>query len=125
MKVQHRDIDEIVRLDLKTIRRIMAIVQWFVPVQGLDAYYHQIRSMSRQELDFAREARQHRAHRRRTSRRTRAVRFPRPVRELSTQPRAHHDVRRRQEGRRPRGARRDWASIARSSRSRSCASTAR
>ena len=42
VKVQHKDIDEIVRLDLKTIRRIMAIVQWFVPVQGLDAYYHQM-----------------------------------------------------------------------------------
>ena len=27
------------KLDLKTIRRIMGIVQWFVPVQGLDAYY--------------------------------------------------------------------------------------
>ena len=29
VKVQHRDIDEIVRLDLKTIRRIMTIAQWF------------------------------------------------------------------------------------------------
>src|SRR5262249_29085995 len=35
VKVQHRDIDEIVRLDLLTIRRIMAIVTVFVPVQGL------------------------------------------------------------------------------------------
>ena len=43
VKVQHRDIDRIVRLDLKTIRRIMQIVQFFVPVQGLDAYYHQIK----------------------------------------------------------------------------------
>jgi predicted unusual protein kinase regulating ubiquinone biosynthesis (AarF/ABC1/UbiB family) len=51
VKVQHRDIDETVRLDLLTIRRIMTIVQWFVPVQGLDAYYHQIK-----ELDFALEA---------------------------------------------------------------------
>jgi len=37
VKVQHRDIDEIVRLDLRTIRRIMSIVSMFVPVQGLDA----------------------------------------------------------------------------------------
>src|SRR6185369_3508575 len=57
VKVQHRDIDEIVRLDLRTIRRIMTIVTIFVPVQGIDAYYHQIRSMISEELDFVREAR--------------------------------------------------------------------
>ncbi|APR82316.1 Ubiquinone biosynthesis monooxygenase UbiB [Minicystis rosea] len=57
VKVQHRDIDEIVRLDLTTIRRIMAIVTWFVPVQGMDAYHHQIRTMISEELDFLREAR--------------------------------------------------------------------
>ncbi len=56
VKVQHRNIDEIVRLDLLTIRRIMAIVSMFVPVHGLDAYYHQIRSMIFEELDFQREA---------------------------------------------------------------------
>lgn len=56
VKVQHRDIDEIVRLDLLTIRRIMAIVTIFVPVKGMDAYYHQIRSMISEELDFLREA---------------------------------------------------------------------
>jgi len=56
VKVQHRDIDEIVRLDLATIRRIMTIVSLFVPVQGLDAYYHQIRAMISEELDFVREA---------------------------------------------------------------------
>ena len=56
VKVQHRDIDRIVRLDLKTIRRIMQIVQFFVPVQGLDAYYHQIKELLTQELDFALEA---------------------------------------------------------------------
>ena len=56
VKVQHRNIDEIVRLDLLTIRRIMAIVSAFVPVHGLDAYYHQIRSMIAEELDFQREA---------------------------------------------------------------------
>lgn len=57
VKVQHRDIDEIVRLDLATIRRIMGIVTVFVPVQGMDAYYHQVRSMISEELDFLREAR--------------------------------------------------------------------
>ncbi len=56
VKVQHTDIDEIVRLDLRTIRRIMQIVQVFVPVQGLDAYYLQIRELLKQELDFTMEA---------------------------------------------------------------------
>ncbi|HMI83506.1 MAG TPA: AarF/UbiB family protein, partial [Polyangiaceae bacterium] len=56
VKVQHRDIDQITRLDLKTIRRIMAIVQTFVPVRGLDAYYLQIKQMIAEELDFQREA---------------------------------------------------------------------
>jgi len=57
VKVQHGDIDEIVRLDLTTIRRIMRIVSWFVPVQGLDAYHQQIKAMIEEELDFLREAR--------------------------------------------------------------------
>jgi ubiquinone biosynthesis protein len=57
VKVQHQDIDEIVRLDLLTIRRIMSIVTLFIRVQGMDAYYHQIRSMISEELDFLREAR--------------------------------------------------------------------
>src|SRR6185295_1263405 len=56
VKVQHRDIDEITRLDLKTIRRIMGIVQIFLPVRGLDSYYLQIRQMIAEELDFTREA---------------------------------------------------------------------
>ncbi len=56
VKVQHRDIDRIVRLDLSTIRRILGIVQAFVPIQGLDAYYHQIKELLSEELDFALEA---------------------------------------------------------------------
>lgn len=82
-KVQHRDIDEIVRLDLKTIRRIMAIVQWFVPVQGLDAYYHQIKEMLSRELDFTLEA----DNVERIARHFESdpmVVFPTPIRELST-----------------------------------------
>ncbi len=57
VKVQHRDIDEITRLDLRTIRRIMGLVQIFLPVRGLDSYYHQIKQMIAEELDFQREAR--------------------------------------------------------------------
>jgi ubiquinone biosynthesis protein len=83
LKVQHRDIDRIVRLDLRTIRRIMAIVQWFVPVQGLDAYYHQIKELLSEELDFAIEA----DHIERIAKNFEddpRVVFPKPVRELCT-----------------------------------------
>jgi len=83
VKVQHRDIDTIVRLDLKTIRRILAIVQWFVPLQGLDAYYHQIKELLRQELDFVLEA-DHVERIARNFKDSKDVLFPVPVRELST-----------------------------------------
>jgi ubiquinone biosynthesis protein len=83
VKVQHADIDEIVRLDLKTIRRIMAIVQWFVPIQGLDAYYIQVKELLREELDFALEA----DHIERISRNFKddaRLIFPVPIRAAST-----------------------------------------
>lgn len=83
VKVQHQDIDEIVRLDLKTIRRIMTIVQWFVPVQGLDAYYHQIKELLRQELDFTLEADNIERIAKHFTKDARVI-FPTPIRELST-----------------------------------------
>ncbi len=82
-KVQHKNIDEIVRLDLKTIRRIMRIVSWFVPVQGLDSYYHQIRELLGQELNFALEADNIERIAQNFLNEPRVV-FPTPVRELST-----------------------------------------
>jgi ubiquinone biosynthesis protein len=83
VKVQHRDIDRIVRLDLRTIRRIMGIVQWFVPVQGLGAYYHQIKELLSQELDFALEANNiERIASNFVA--DESVVFPKPVRELCT-----------------------------------------
>lgn len=83
VKVQHRAIDRIVVMDLATIRRIMAIVQWFVPVQGLDAYYHQIRQLLSQELDFALEADNIERIAKNFAQDDSVV-FPRPVRELCT-----------------------------------------
>lgn len=83
VKVQHRDIDEIVRLDLKTIRRILAIIQWFVPVQGLDAYYHQIKDMLARELDFEREADSIERIAQNFTKDSRVL-FPTPLRDLST-----------------------------------------
>jgi ubiquinone biosynthesis protein len=83
VKVQHQDIDEIVRLDLKTIRRIITVVQWFVPVQGLDGYYHQIKDLLKQELDFNGEADNIEKIATNFEKDPR-VHFPVPVRELST-----------------------------------------
>jgi predicted unusual protein kinase regulating ubiquinone biosynthesis (AarF/ABC1/UbiB family) len=83
VKVQHRDIDRIVRLDLRTIRRILAIVQWFVPLEGLDAYYHQIKELLSQELDFALEADNIERIAKNFVDDERVI-FPKPVRELCT-----------------------------------------
>ncbi|HVY45080.1 MAG TPA: AarF/UbiB family protein [Minicystis sp.] len=83
VKVQHKDIDAIVRLDLVTIRRIMSIVSMFVPVQGLDAYYHQVRTMIGEELDFLREARNIDRIADNFAKQS-DVLFPRPVKELCT-----------------------------------------
>jgi predicted unusual protein kinase regulating ubiquinone biosynthesis (AarF/ABC1/UbiB family) len=83
VKVQHQDIDQIVRLDLKTIRRILAIVQWFVPVQGLDGYYHQIKELLQRELDFTLEADNIEKISKNFAADARVL-FPTPIRELST-----------------------------------------
>jgi ubiquinone biosynthesis protein len=56
VKVQHADIDEIVRLDLTAIRRILRIVQMVTRVRGLESYHSEVRAMVLEELDFAREA---------------------------------------------------------------------
>jgi predicted unusual protein kinase regulating ubiquinone biosynthesis (AarF/ABC1/UbiB family) len=83
VKVQHRDIDRTVRLDLRTIRRILGIVQWFVPVEGLDAYYHQVKALLSQELDFELEAANIERIAKNFGADARVV-FPSPVRELCT-----------------------------------------
>ena len=56
VKVQYPDIEEIVRSDLKTMRRIFRIVEWFLPYQGLDEVHNEISSMILEELDFRIEA---------------------------------------------------------------------
>ncbi len=56
VKVQYPNIGRVVRTDLKTLRRIMAIVQRFIPYQGLDNVYREIRAIVLQELDFNGEA---------------------------------------------------------------------
>jgi ubiquinone biosynthesis protein len=56
VKVQYPDIEEIVRRDLNTLRRIFHIVEWFVPYQGLDELYREIRAIVMEELDYKAEA---------------------------------------------------------------------
>ena len=56
VKVQYPDIEEVVRRDLNTLRRIFRIVGWFVPYQGLEELYREIRSIIMEELDYREEA---------------------------------------------------------------------
>jgi len=84
VKVQYPDIERIVRSDLRTLRRILRIVQFFVPYQGLEDVYHEIQSMLRAELDFRAEADNAERIARNFADRPEVV-FPTVVRELSTQ----------------------------------------
>jgi predicted unusual protein kinase regulating ubiquinone biosynthesis (AarF/ABC1/UbiB family) len=56
VKVQYPDIEQIVKRDLHTLRRIFRIVEWFIPYQGLDELYREIRSIVMEELDYRAEA---------------------------------------------------------------------
>ena len=56
LKVQHADIDRIVRLDLRAIRRILRIIQFFTRIRGLESYHSEVREMILEELDFTKEA---------------------------------------------------------------------
>lgn len=83
VKVQYPDIDRIVQRDLHTLRRIFRIVEWFIPYQGLDELYREIRAIVIQELDYRAEAEN--ASRIAANFEGRSdVGFPRVVAELST-----------------------------------------
>ncbi|HEU0031068.1 MAG TPA: AarF/UbiB family protein, partial [Kofleriaceae bacterium] len=56
VKVQYPDIEEVVRRDLNTLRRIFRIIGWFIPYQGLEELYREIRAIILQELDYREEA---------------------------------------------------------------------
>ena len=83
VKVQYPDIEEIVRRDLNTLRRIFRIIEWFVPYQGLEELYREIRAIVLEELDFRAEADNASAIAANFEGRT-DVAFPRVVTELST-----------------------------------------
>jgi predicted unusual protein kinase regulating ubiquinone biosynthesis (AarF/ABC1/UbiB family) len=83
VKVQYPDIEEIVAVDLRALRRIFRVISWFVPYRGLDGIYREIRDMVLTELDFRAEADNvERIAALFTGRRD--VGFPKVVRELST-----------------------------------------
>jgi ubiquinone biosynthesis protein len=83
VKVQYPDIEEIVRRDLNTLRRIFKIVEWFIPYQGLDELYREIRAIVISELDYRAEADNAARIAANFEGRT-DVGFPRVVTELST-----------------------------------------
>jgi predicted unusual protein kinase regulating ubiquinone biosynthesis (AarF/ABC1/UbiB family) len=56
VKVQYPGIEEIVRSDLRTLRRIFRIVSYFVAYQGLEDVYREVAAMLLEELDFRAEA---------------------------------------------------------------------
>ena len=56
VKVQYPDIEEIVRIDLRALRRIFDLLRWFMPDYGFDTIYREIREMVIAELDYRREA---------------------------------------------------------------------
>jgi len=83
VKVQYPDIEEVVRRDLNTLRRIFWIISWFIPYQGLSELYREIRAIVMEELDYQAEANNAERIAANFEGRT-DVGFPKVVRELST-----------------------------------------
>jgi ubiquinone biosynthesis protein len=83
VKVQYPDIEEVVRRDLNTLRRIFRIIGWFVPYQGLEELYREVRAIIMEELDYRAEAANAQRIAAHFEGRT-DVAFPRVVEELST-----------------------------------------
>lgn len=57
VKVQHADVEEISKLDLRILGRVLTLVQFVVRLRGLESYHADISQLIREELDFAQEAR--------------------------------------------------------------------
>jgi ubiquinone biosynthesis protein len=56
VKVQYPDIEDIVRIDLRALRRIFGLLGHFMPEWGFDTIYREIREMVLAELDYRAEA---------------------------------------------------------------------
>ena len=83
VKVQYPDIEDIARVDLRALHRIFRVVQSFVPFQGLDGVFREVRTMILSELDFRAEADNARRIAENFKDR-KDVAFPRVVEELTT-----------------------------------------
>ncbi len=83
VKVQHLGVRAMAESDLKTIRRIIGIVKFFLKTHGLENFYEEIRTMIMEELDFAFEAKNIESIAENFSNDPTLV-FPRVVKELST-----------------------------------------
>src|SRR5262249_49354219 len=55
VKVQYPEIDEIVRSDLKTLKRIFGLLHLFFPAYGLRSVYHESAEVILRELDYTYE----------------------------------------------------------------------
>jgi predicted unusual protein kinase regulating ubiquinone biosynthesis (AarF/ABC1/UbiB family) len=83
VKVQHADIEEISRLDLRILGRVLGLIQLIVRVRGLESYHADISQLIAEELDFEREA-QNIALIKANFTGNPGIRFPTVVPELST-----------------------------------------
>jgi predicted unusual protein kinase regulating ubiquinone biosynthesis (AarF/ABC1/UbiB family) len=83
VKVQHADIEEISRLDLRILGRVLGLIQLVVRVRGLESYHADISQLIAEELDFEREA-QNIALIKANFSGNPGIRFPTVVPELST-----------------------------------------
>jgi predicted unusual protein kinase regulating ubiquinone biosynthesis (AarF/ABC1/UbiB family) len=85
VKVQYPDIEEIVRTDLRALKRIFSVLRWFMPDYGFDTIYAEIREMVIAELDYRLEAAAiQKIAANFQSRAGRGVRFPRVMAAFST-----------------------------------------
>jgi len=57
VKVQHADIEQISKLDLRILGRVLGLVQLIVRIRGLESYHSDISQLIAEELDFEQEAR--------------------------------------------------------------------
>jgi len=56
VKVQYMDIEKMAKLDLRTLRRLLKITEFFFRVKGISTNFKQIKEMILDELDFRKEA---------------------------------------------------------------------
>ncbi len=83
VKVQYPHIESIVQSDLKTLKRIFALLGWIFPQYGLQKTYTEIREVILEELDFKNEAKNlETLHRNLEEQRW--VKFPKIFKEYST-----------------------------------------